>query len=371
MGCTNSSSANPAEAAAALKERKENKKIDDAQKQAILEKSKKIELIIIGTGDSGKTTLRKQLANVHNSVFQNEQYRASYSPVIIANLIDGVIEVMSVLGKKNTPIFKELEESTRSTPNCIDQKLAATLKGVIEEESFQDALKDKTGKEIQIQDCWAVFAAEFTKYPTWGGDKWIPSADDCVRSRVRTSGVIKEELEIDDLHFLLYDVGGQRAERRKWMPMFESVQYCIFVAALSEYDQVLFEDRSKNRLEEAFELFEEVINTSWLSQATTLLFLNKKDLFHQKFIVEKIPLNTSGRFPNAPTDNSDEDEAINWMANEFTSRRRGKGTTTIYVHITTATDPLNIKAVFAVVRDTILGKSLEAAGFKLGSGQMM
>lgn len=45
----------------------------------------------------------------------------------------------------------------------------------------------------------------------------------------------------------MYDVGGQRNERKKWIHCFDNVTAVIFVAALSEYDQCLFEDASTNR----------------------------------------------------------------------------------------------------------------------------
>ena len=54
-----------------------------------------------------------------------------------------------------------------------------------------------------------------------------------------------------------YDMGGQRNERRKWIHAFDNVNCVVFVAALSEYDQVLFEDETQNRMEEALQLFEE------------------------------------------------------------------------------------------------------------------
>lgn len=63
---------------------------------------------------------------------------------------------------------------------------------------------------------------------------------------------------MDKIKFRVFDVGGQRAERRKWINCFDNVTSVIFVAAISEYDQVLFEDPSKNRVEEAVELFEEI-----------------------------------------------------------------------------------------------------------------
>ena len=43
----------------------------------------------------------------------------------------------------------------------------------------------------------------------------------------------------------MFDVGGQRSERKKWIHCFESVTTIIFCTALSEYDQVLLEQRSQ------------------------------------------------------------------------------------------------------------------------------
>lgn len=40
----------------------------------------------------------------------------------------------------------------------------------------------------------------------------------------------------------MFDVGGQRSERKKWIHCFEGVTCIIFCAALSAYDTVLVED---------------------------------------------------------------------------------------------------------------------------------
>ena len=42
----------------------------------------------------------------------------------------------------------------------------------------------------------------------------------------------------------MFDVGGQRSERKKWVHCFEGVQCLMFVAALSGYDQCLVEDKT-------------------------------------------------------------------------------------------------------------------------------
>jgi len=42
----------------------------------------------------------------------------------------------------------------------------------------------------------------------------------------------------------LFDVGGQRSERRKWIQCFDDIRALLFVAALSGYDMTLIEDPS-------------------------------------------------------------------------------------------------------------------------------
>lgn len=46
----------------------------------------------------------------------------------------------------------------------------------------------------------------------------------------------------------MFDVGGQRSERKKWIHCFENVTSIIFCVALSEYDQVLLEESNQVRI---------------------------------------------------------------------------------------------------------------------------
>jgi len=97
----------------------------------------------------------------------------------------------------------------------------------------------------------------------------------------------------------MFDVGGQRSERKKWIHCFESVTSIIFCTALSEYDQVLLEEKNQvrrglsakrvvtnfieqNRMAESLILFESVINSRWFLRTSIILFLNKIDVFKTK-----------------------------------------------------------------------------------------
>lgn len=58
----------------------------------------------------------------------------------------------------------------------------------------------------------------------------------------------------------MFDVGGQRDERRKWIQCFNDVTAIIFVTACSSYNMVLREDPTQNRLRESLDLFRSIWN---------------------------------------------------------------------------------------------------------------
>ena len=110
-------------------------------------------------------------------------------------------------------------------------------------------------------------------------DYAVPS-NHLLLSRVRTEGVVSHSYDIDGAIFEIFDVGGQRYFRKTWFDCFEvskinrhflfflrSTNHCyhctsrtqnvtaiIFVASLSEFDQMLAEDKSKNRMTEGEKL---------------------------------------------------------------------------------------------------------------------
>ena len=117
---------------------------------------------------------------------------------------------------------------------------------------------------------------------------YVVTKDDMLHVRVRTSGITTDSFVINGVPFEVYDVGGQRTERKKWVHCFEEVTAVMFVAALSEFDHVLYEDSSKNRMVEAIELFDTICNSNFFARSSIILFLNKKDLFMEKITVRAI-----------------------------------------------------------------------------------
>ena len=64
--------------------------------------------------------------------------------------------------------------------------------------------------------------------------------------------------------FSMFDVGGQREERRKWIQCFNDVTAIIFVTACDSYNMMLYEDEGENRLRESLELFRNIWNNRFV-----------------------------------------------------------------------------------------------------------
>ena len=78
----------------------------------------------------------------------------------------------------------------------------------------------------------------FERLDAIAAEDFVPTEEDVVLCRMRTIGIVSTKVMIHNNIFNIYDVGGQRNERRKWIHCFDEVTAVIFVAALSEYDQV-------------------------------------------------------------------------------------------------------------------------------------
>lgn len=184
---------------------------------------------------------------------------------------------------------------------------------------------------------------------------YLPNDQDVLRSRVKTTGIIETTFIIGQLTYRLLDVGGQRSERKKWIHCFEGVTAIVFLAAISEYDQVLVEDETVNRMQEALTLFDSICNSRWFVKTSMILFLNKIDLFK-----EKLPRSPLSKYFSDYSGGDDYESACEYIKRRFVTLNQSD-VKEVYVHFTCATDTGQIQFVMAAVNDIIIRSSLQAA----------
>ncbi|KAK4706056.1 hypothetical protein P7C70_g140, partial [Phenoliferia sp. Uapishka_3] len=175
-----------------------------------------------------------------------------------------------------------------------------------------------------------------------GQHGYLPSDQDVLRSRVKTTGITETNFEIGELKYRMFDVGGQRSERKKWIHCFENVTAIVFLVAVSEYDQQLYEDESINRMQEALVLFDSICNSRWFVRTSIILFLNKIDLFREKILHSPI----SNYFPDF-TGGSDLQAGCDYFSSRFVGLNQSTAKQ-IYTHFTCATDVRSLTSMTGV-----------------------
>ena len=73
----------------------------------------------------------------------------------------------------------------------------------------------------------------------------MPTIQDIFYARARTTGIYRQEFRVPDYGLCsIYDVGGERSERKKWRSIFDQNATVLFFVPMDSYDQVLYEDES-------------------------------------------------------------------------------------------------------------------------------
>jgi GTPase SAR1 family protein len=268
-----------------------------------------------------------------------------------------ICQQVSEMGYENK--LQRIQEFNNFTEKVHDkdtltEEIAGWIKALWADPAVQAAWARKS--EYQVIESNVQYFSRLDAISAFG---YVPPDEDILISRVRTTGIVEEAYEIDKVTFVIIDVGGQRNERKKWIHCFEDVNAIIYVAALSEYDQQLFEDSSQNRMVEALTLFGEMCNSLWFQKTDMILFLNKCDLFAQK--IQKVSIASIPEFEDFDGEPNNYEAGVQYFLNEF--MKKNNCDKDIFFHVTCATDSGNVRIVFDACRDIILKKNLEASGF--------
>lgn len=353
--CGGSENLSPEEQQRRKMERDKSKQLEQQMTQDHSVDQQVNKLLLLGAGESGKSTLFKQMIQIYGKGYP-ESERKTFTSIIYNNIITSM-KTLCTHSDTYGPVSAEnagskgLIENELKGDEEIDLKLGGHLVALWNDSGIRATYEQRS--HYQLTDSANYF---FDRLEEVQQDNYIPSEQDVLRSRVRTTGIVENEFDIDGNQFKMFDVGGQRNERKKWIHCFENVTAVLFVAAISEYDQVLYEDENTNRIVEALNLFEEICNSRWFRETSMILFLNKRDLFADK--CKKVSLSVC--FPDYTGDDSYE-AGVEFLQEQFEQKNRNPDKQ-VYTHVTCATDTDNISAVFNAVKDIIIRKSLNEAG---------
>ncbi|KAM4598161.1 guanine nucleotide-binding protein G(o) subunit alpha-like [Polymixia lowei] len=319
-----------------------------------------IKILMLGSAESGKSTLVKQIKIIHSHGFSKGEL-VSFKPAVLDNLLTSMKFVLRGMGmlrinlanKKN----KVHAHSILSSCRCLgdDHELlpfmARAFCALWTDQGVRAAAA--RGYEFELNDSALYFFENMSRIIA---PSYVPTETDVLRVRVRTCGIIETQFHVKDVIFRIHDVGARRSGKRKWLSCFDCVRVVLFVAALSGYDIALAEDPSVSRLQESLELFASICNNAAFRNTSLILFMNKTDLFREKILY-------SGRhlrlyLPSYQGADGDVDAAARHVTAMFVSRNEPNKP--VYHHFTIATDTSNVQVVFQVVMDQITKANLAA-----------
>lgn len=376
-----------------------------------------VRMFLLGAGESGKSTVLKQMRLLHKHSFSDFE-RRQYTDVIWMDLIESIKRLIINARRLQIPLdcdnpssalvrFKRVVIQTKGI-NDYDLSQHAVVEqyniGYSDEsrtrnrrrlQDPEDSLLEDGSDELEAVVTNEKARSEHTRAQIaeaisqlWNHDSGIRrcfelanefqlessaayyfdnvhkflnpvykcSDQDIIMGRIKTTGITENNFNIKNLVFKVLDAGGQRSERKKWIHCFQDINAVLFVLAVLEYDQTLYEDERVNRMHESFALFEALCNSRWFQNTPFILFLNKVDLLEAK--LKRSPINRY--FPEYQKDPHNVDKVLDYF--ETLLLKMNKTLKPIYVHRTCATDTNTIGFVLSAVTDMIIQQNLKQSG---------
>ncbi|KAL2006411.1 hypothetical protein VTN00DRAFT_9079 [Thermoascus crustaceus] len=348
-----------AESAEDSEQKKRSQMIDRKLEEDSRRLRRECKILLLGSGESGKSTIVKQMKIIHQNGYSVEELKL-YRLTVYKNLMDCVKALIGAYHqfslepssqKVRDFITYLMEYNINPDPNTpLESKVGDAVTYLWNDPCTSAVLEHQN--EFYLMDSAPYFFEEAKRIAS---PDYIPNEADVLRARTQTTGIYETRFTMGQLSIHMFDVGGQRSERKKWIHCFENVTSIIFCVALSEYDQPLLEANNQNRMMESLVLFDSVVNSRWFMRTSIILFLNKVDLFRQK--LGRSPL--SRYFPDYSGGN-DVNRAAKYLLWRFNQVNRAH--LNLYPHLTQATDTTNIRLVFAAVKETILQNALKDSG---------
>ena len=252
-------------------------------------------ILILGTSESGKSTLLKAL---HVSLKKYSLAdRLSFREIIWSNVVQSTRVVLEAMESLELPLEDQRAEYHVQTifmqpAQCdwedLDDSSWPTdvLKAILVlwlDSGFQHAYKRR--RQYQLPDSFRYYATHAERICS---PDYVPTDEDMLRSRVKTTGITETTFSYNYLDYAVLDVGGVRSERKKWIYGFQNVSTVVFTIDAECYAKLLFEDETVNRMQEQLTLFDSIANSRWFSKSNFLVIFTKMDLVEE--CLQEVPV---------------------------------------------------------------------------------
>jgi guanine nucleotide-binding protein G(i) subunit alpha len=240
-----------------------------------------IKLLILGSSESGKSTLLKGMKLYAEGEFTRED-SVSFSGIIWTSIVKSIRVILEAMEDMEIPLQYERNKYHAETiflqqlpfDDNFPPQLGIAIANLWADAGLKEAYRRRC--DYQVQENVPYFASHIERLAVPG---YMPSQEDIVRCRVKTTGITETTFEISHsgVCFRVFDVGGMRSERKKWIHTFENVASIAFTVDASAYCRLLLEDETVNRMQEQLDLWDSIANSRWFKRTSFVLIFTKID----------------------------------------------------------------------------------------------
>jgi GTPase SAR1 family protein len=190
-------------------------------------KERKIRILLLGTGESGKTSIFKQLKKFYQDEPYTEEELQQFRNSIYSNIFQST-QILSrdCIEKNPKDPFDDPENLNRAKKieemgmwsiltNGLE-KYTPEFHQMIGEIWKENSLAEKfqsNEEDLQVSQNLQYFLDRFEKLtPPY----YIPSMDDILHCQRKTNGISSLKSTIKSVDLSIYDIGGSRSSRRMW-----------------------------------------------------------------------------------------------------------------------------------------------------------
>lgn len=166
-----------------------SKMIDKGLKVDGEKSAREVKLLLLGAGESGKSTIVKQMKIIHESGYSEEEC-LQYKPVVYSNTVQSMLAIIRALGTLGI----EFENPERSEDARQVFALSNTMDGEFNSELTQSMLKlwgdggvqqsFARAREFQLNDSAGYYLSQLERI---GAADYVPTQQDVLRTRVKTT----------------------------------------------------------------------------------------------------------------------------------------------------------------------------------------
>ena len=275
-----------------------------------------VKILLIGPGESGKTTIWRQLKLNYCGGF-DESEKESLKPCIQLNILTDMKNLIDFMNQSGQSVAPELSNSVDVVTSLQDDneelipEVASEITKLWDDPMMKINYQKATN--IGIGDNADFFIENVQRIAE---PSYQPSDEDLLKSRIKTTGKSDLDVMFNDIKVKLVDIGGQLCERSKWASFSEGVGYLIFVVPLSDFNQPMYEDDSILRTNDTKDLFKATANRKFENIPIFLVF-NKLDMFEKK--LHEYPEKFKEAYPDFEGDTNNTEECVEHVKKTFLS----------------------------------------------------